>query len=82
MAVSGAAGPSSLEGHPAGTVYVSSALFDSKNLNFKIQNGLKKVEKSSLLFDTHFYKFSGSRDEVREQTLNKAFLHVLSLIKN
>lgn len=74
IAVSGAAGPSSLEGHPPGTVCISSAFFDSK----KLQNS-KVLKKESIIFKTHTYKFSGSRDEVREQTLNKAFLHVLSL---
>ena len=39
----------------------------------------KILKKEALVFKTHTYRFSGSRDEVREQTLNKAFLHVLLL---
>ncbi|AIN94496.1 CinA family protein [Treponema putidum] len=81
LAVSGAAGPSSLEGHPPGTVCVCSAFypetFDSTNLH-----DLKIFKKEALVFKTHTYKFLGSRDEVREQTLNKAFLHVLSLTEH
>lgn len=73
IAVSGVAGPSSLEGNPPGTVCVSSAFFCPAPSDLKI------LKKDALVFKTHTYRFSGSRDEVREQTVNKAFLHVLSL---
>lgn len=73
IAVSGVAGPSSLEGNPPGTVCVSSAFFCPAPSDLKI------FKKNALVFKTHTYRFSGSRDEVREQTVNKAFLHVLSL---
>ena len=75
IAVSGVAGPSSLEGNPPGTVCVSSAFFCPAPSDFKI------LKKDAFVFKTHTYRFSGSRDEVREQTVNKAFLHVLSLTK-
>ena len=75
IAVSGVAGPSSLEGNPPGTVCVSSAFFCPTPSDLKI------FKKDALVFKTHTYRFSGSRDEVREQTVNKAFLHVLSLTK-
>ncbi|MGI5060505.1 CinA family protein [Treponema denticola] len=73
IAVSGVAGPSSLEENPPGTVCVSSAFF------CPVPSDLKIFKKNALVFKTHTYWFSGSRDEVREQTVNKAFLHVLSL---
>ncbi|MGI0517604.1 CinA family protein [Treponema denticola] len=73
IAVSGVAGPSSLEGNPPGTVCVSSAFFCPAPSDLKI------LKKDAFVFKTHTYRFSGSRDEVREQTVNKAFLHVLSL---
>jgi len=73
IAVSGVAGPSSLEGNPLGTVCVSSAFFCLAPSDLKI------LKKDAFVFKTHTYRFSGSRDEVREQTVNKAFLHVLSL---
>ena len=73
IAVSGVAGPSSLEGNPPGTVCISSAFF------YPTFSDLKILKKDDLVFKTHTYEFSGLRDEVREQTLNKAFLHVLSL---
>lgn len=73
IAVSGVAGPSSLEGNPPGTVCVSSAFFCLAPSDLKI------LKKDAFVFKTHTYRFSGSRDEVREQTVNKAFLHVLSL---
>ena len=79
IAVSGAAGPSSLEGKPPGTVCISAAFFNSKNFDLKILDNLKK---DSLIFKTSSYKFLGSRNEVREETLNKAFEHILSLTKN
>lgn len=75
IAVSGVAGPSSLEGNPPGTVCVSSAFFCPAPSDLKI------LKKDAFVFKTHTYRFSGSRDEVREQTVNKAFLHVLSLTK-
>ena len=73
IAVSGVAGPSSLEENPPGTVCVSSAFFCLAPSDLKI------LKKDAFVFKTHTYRFSGSRDEVREQTVNKAFLHVLSL---
>lgn len=73
IAVSGVAGPSSLEGNPPGTVCVSSAFFCPAPSDLKI------LKKDAFVFKTHTYRFSGSRDEVREQTVNKVFLHVLSL---
>jgi len=79
IAVSGVAGPSSLEGNPPGTVCVSSAFFCPAPSDFKKLPDLKIFKKNALVFKTHTYWFSGSRDEVREQTVNKAFLHVLSL---
>lgn len=88
IAVSGAAGPSSLEGHPPGTVCVSSAFFHPQRFASEKLNDLKKnqsskiLKKDSLIFKTHTYEFLGTRDGVREQTLNKAFLHVLSLAEN
>ncbi|UTC78070.1 CinA family protein [Treponema sp. OMZ 799] len=81
IAVSGAAGPSSLEGHPPGTVCISSAFFYPKSFDSKKSHDLKTLKKEDLVFKTHTYEFSGSRDEVREQTLNKAFFHILSLTK-
>ena len=79
IAVSGVAGPSSLEGNPPGTVCISSAFFCPASFGFKKLHDSKILKKEALVFKTHTYRFSGSRDEVREQTLNKAFLHVLSL---
>ncbi|UTY33366.1 CinA family protein [Treponema putidum] len=79
IAVSGVAGPSSLEGNPPGTVCISSAFFCPVPSDFKKLHDSKALKKEALVFKTHTYRFSGSRDEVREQTLNKAFLHVLSL---
>ena len=81
IAVSGVAGPSSLEGNPPGTVCVSSAFFCPAPSDFKKLPDLKILKKDAFVFKTHTYRFSGSRDEVREQTVNKAFLHVLSLTK-
>ncbi|UTC61378.1 CinA family protein [Treponema sp. OMZ 787] len=81
IAVSGAAGPSSLEGHPAGTVCVSAAFFYWKTFDSEKLNYSQVLKKEDLVFKTNTYVFSGSRDEVREQTLNKAFLHILSLIE-
>ena len=81
IAVSGVAGPSSLEGNPPGTVCVSSAFFCPTPSDLKKLPDLKILKKDALVFKTHTYWFSGSRDEVREQTVNKAFLHVLSLTK-
>ena len=79
IAVSGVAGPSSLEGKPPGTVCISSAFFCPASFDFKKLHDSKILKKEALVFKTHTYRFSGSRDEVREQTLNKAFLHVLLL---
>ena len=79
IAVSGVAGPSTLEGNPAGTVCISSAFFCPAPSDLKKLHDFKILKKEALVFKTHTYQFSGSRDEVREQTLNKAFLHVLSL---
>ena len=79
IAVSGVAGPSSLEGNQPGTVCVSSAFFYPASFEFKKLHDSKALKKEALVFKTHTYRFSGSRDEIREQTLNKAFLHVLSL---
>ena len=79
IAVSGVAGPSSLEGNPPGTVCISSAFFCPAPSDLKKLHDFKILKKEALVFKTHTYQFSGSRDEVREQTLNKAFLHVLSL---
>ena len=79
IAVSGVAGPSSLEGKPPGTVCISSAFFYRASFEFKKLHDSKALKKEALVFKTHTYRFSGSRDEVREQTLNNAFLHVLSL---
>lgn len=79
IAVSGVAGPSSLEGNQPGTVCVSSAFFYPASFEFKKLHDFKILKKEALVFKTHTYRFSGSRDEIREQTLNKAFLHVLSL---
>ena len=79
IAVSGVAGPSSLEGNQPGTVCVSSAFFYLASFEFKKLHDSKALKKEALVFKTHTYRFSGSRDEIREQTLNKAFLHVLSL---
>ena len=79
IAVSGVAGPSSLEGKPPGTVCISSAFFCPAPSDLKKLHDFKILKKEALVFKTHTYQFSGSRDEVREQTLNKAFLHVLSL---
>lgn len=82
IAVSGAAGPSSLEGHLPGTVCISSGFFDPAIFDSKKLQDSKVLKKESIIFKTHTYKFSSSRDEVRDQTLNKAFLHVLSLTEN
>ncbi|UTC90536.1 CinA family protein [Treponema denticola] len=79
IAVSGVAGPSTLEGNPPGTVCISSAFFCPAPSDLKKLHDFKILKKEALVFKTHTYQFSGSRDEVREQTLNKAFLHVLSL---
>ena len=49
------------------------------SFDFKKLHDSKILKKEALVFKTHTYRFSGSRDEVREQTLNKAFLHVLLL---
>lgn len=81
IAVSGAAGPSSLEGNPPGTVCVSSAFFCPAHCDKQKLHDSKVLKKEALVFKTHTYRFSGSRDEVREQTLNKAFLHVLYLME-
>ena len=82
IAVSGVAGPSSLEGKPPGTVCISSAFFYPASFEFKKLHDSKALKKEALVFKTHTYRFSGSRDEIREQTLNNAFLHVLSLTEN
>ena len=79
IAVSGVAGPSTLEGNPPGTVCISSAFFCPAPSDLKKLHDFKILKKEALVFKTHTYRFSGSRDEIREQTLNKAFLHVLSL---
>ncbi len=70
IAVTGNAGPLALDGKPVGTVHIAAAI-NEKNLS-----------ENQILIKDKAYLFTGSRQEIREQTVNEAMKLGQFIIEN